>query len=241
MKINVQKFGWSKRYQNALRKHLEQGAGASLRTAVRMGREAVALGLETLDLARIHEQALAAVISPQDVSGTRERKTRRAGKFFDEAAIRIEKTHRAVRDADVLIQQLNQTLHQRTRESSASNHRLKQTILHRRTAESTLKKSETNHARLLADSQCLLKHLRRLAHEGLSAHEDHRQDLSRQLHDEIAQGLLGIHVRLLTLQKAVKSSVENFRKEIGSTQELVRESTRKVNRFAHEFGIKNKV
>jgi len=206
-----------------------------------MGREAVALGLETLDLARIHEQALAAVLSPQDASGTRERKIRRAGKFFDEAAIRIEKTHRAVREADVLIHQLNQTLQERTRESLVSSRRLKRTILHRRGAELALKKSGIHHARLLADSQCLLKHLRRLAHEGLSTHEDQRMNLSRQLHDEIAQGLLGIHVRLLTLQNAIKVSTERFKKEIGSTQELVRESTRKVNRFAHEFGIKNKV
>ena len=40
-------------------KTLKQGPQASLQPAQELGREAVILGLETLDLARIHEQALA--------------------------------------------------------------------------------------------------------------------------------------------------------------------------------------
>ena len=48
----------ARRYQAALRRYLQQGPAASLHPAVRLGRQAVALGLETLDLAVIHEQAL---------------------------------------------------------------------------------------------------------------------------------------------------------------------------------------
>ncbi|MBI3867228.1 MAG: hypothetical protein HY299_01750 [Verrucomicrobia bacterium] len=45
------------RYEAALRKHLRPGARQSLQPALRLGRQAVALGLETLELARVHERA----------------------------------------------------------------------------------------------------------------------------------------------------------------------------------------
>lgn len=45
-------------YQAALRRYLKPGSAADARPALRLGRRAVALGLETLDLALIHEQAL---------------------------------------------------------------------------------------------------------------------------------------------------------------------------------------
>ena len=57
MKQNL--TGLSQQYVTALRKQLKQGPQASLQPALGLGREAVALGLETLELARIHEQALA--------------------------------------------------------------------------------------------------------------------------------------------------------------------------------------
>src|SRR6266850_5038346 len=49
----------SRAYAVALRKHLRQGPAANLRPARGWGREALSLGLETLDVARIHAGALA--------------------------------------------------------------------------------------------------------------------------------------------------------------------------------------
>jgi hypothetical protein len=49
----------SRRYVTALRKHLRQGPQASLQPALAMGRQAAALDLETSDMARIHEGAVA--------------------------------------------------------------------------------------------------------------------------------------------------------------------------------------
>jgi len=48
----------SQRYVMALRKHLEQGPRASFLAALGLGRRAVPLGLEMLDMARIHERAV---------------------------------------------------------------------------------------------------------------------------------------------------------------------------------------
>jgi hypothetical protein len=62
----------SRRYQAALQEHLEQGPRASPQFAEGLGRRAPAMGLETLGLARIHEQALIALASPSYPAGTRD-------------------------------------------------------------------------------------------------------------------------------------------------------------------------
>jgi len=103
-----------------------------------------------------------------------------------------------------------------------------------------MKKSGQHHAELLAESYRLVNHLQHLTHACLSAQEDDRKSVSCLLHDDVAQDLLGIHVRLLTLKKAMKASSDSLKKEIGSAQRLVRESTKKVHLFAHECGIEGK-
>ena len=83
--------GLSQRYIAALRQHLKQGPHADLQPAQGLGRRAMALGLETLDLAQFHEQALITLVLPGYSSGTRAEMIRRAGKFFAEAITPIEK------------------------------------------------------------------------------------------------------------------------------------------------------
>ena len=58
----------SRRYQAALKKHLGQGPRAGPPSADRFGRQALAIGLETLDLAKIHEQALAELMVTEQLS-----------------------------------------------------------------------------------------------------------------------------------------------------------------------------
>src|SRR5436190_82044 len=96
----------SQRYATALRKHLKQGPRASLQTARGLGRHAVSLGLETLDVARIHEGALATL----EASSSRDGIIKRAEIFFTEAITPIEKTHRAALKASAHLNQVNKTL-----------------------------------------------------------------------------------------------------------------------------------
>ena len=79
--------GLAQQYVAALREHLKQDSRAipPCRTAQGLGRRAMALGLETLDLARFHEQALITLVLPGYSPGTRGRMIRRAGTFFAEA------------------------------------------------------------------------------------------------------------------------------------------------------------
>jgi signal transduction histidine kinase len=113
---------------------------------------------------------------------------------------------------------------------------LKKGIAERKTVEQALKKSAGHHARLLKESRRLQIHLRHLTHQILSAQELERKRISRELHDEVAQTLLGINVRLLTLKKEAVVNTEAIKNEIASTQRLVEKSVKSMNRFAREFG-----
>jgi signal transduction histidine kinase len=78
--------------------------------------------------------------------------------------------------------------------------------------------------------------LRHLTHQLLLAQEAKRTKLSRELHDEIAQTLLGINVRLLTLKKEATATTKGFKKEIASTQRLVGKSAKTISRFTRGYG-----
>jgi signal transduction histidine kinase len=223
----------SRRYVTALRKHLQQGPRANLQPAHDLGCQAAALDLETLDVARIHEGALATL----EASSSRDGFIKRAEFFFAEAITPIEETHRAALKANVRLRQLSKILGRRTVDLAASHRSLKQGIVQRKTAEQALKKSGEHSRKLLKESRDLQKHLQRLTHQILSAQEDKRKKVSRDLHDEIAQTLLGINVRLLTLKKEATVNARGLKKEIASTQRLVKQSVQTINRFAHEFGI----
>jgi len=221
----------SGRYLAALRKHLKRRPRASLEHARGLGRQALAIGLETLDVARIHERALAAL----EASASKDGIIERADIFFTETVAPIEETHRAALKASAHLSQLGKALARRTVDLAASNRSLKQSIAERKAVEEALKKSGEHYKKLLEESLALQKHLQHLTHRILSAQEDKRKKISHDLRDEIAQTLLGINVRLLTLKETAGRGAKSLNKEIASTQRLVDISARTVERLAREF------
>lgn len=215
-----------------MREHLTQGPRAGLQAARGLGRQAVNLGLETLDIARIHKGALAAL----EASASRDGIIKRAEIFFAETVTPIEKTHRAALKANVELNRVTSTLDRRLALLAASNRSLKQSIVRRKSAEEALRKSGEHSKKLLEESRRLQKHLQHLTHQILTAQEDKRRKISHNLQDEIAQTLLGINVRLLTLKKEAAHNATGFKKDIASTQRLVDKSVEGIKRFAREFG-----
>jgi len=227
--------GLSRRYAAALRQHLNHGPRASLQPAQGLGRRAMALGLETLDLARFHEQALISLVLPGYSPGTRDRMVRRAGTFFAEAITPIEKTHRTAQEANAHLQQMIQTLNRRSVDLVASNRRLQQEITRRKSVEESLRKSEQHHSQLLEQSRYMQEQLRLLSRQLLLAQEEERKMISRELHDQIAQTLTGINVRLASLKTEAMVNTKGLQKKITSTQRLVEKSVDIVHRFAREL------
>jgi signal transduction histidine kinase len=223
--------GLSQRYVTALRQHLKQGPRASLQPAIRLGRQAVACGLETLELARIHERALTSLESPDRKDGF----IKRAELFFAEALTPIVETHRAARQSRTQLLRLNQTLNLRTVELATTNRQLQRGIVRRKRVEAALKKSGVLYTKLLRDSLQLQAGLRQLTHQVLMTQEDERKKISRELRDEIAQTLLGINVRLVSLKQEARGNTKGLTNEIASTRRLVLKSAKSVRRVARKF------
>ncbi len=227
--------GLAKQYLAGLRKYLKQGPRAALQPAQRLGRRALVMRLETLDLARIHEQALIALILPSDSLDIRKTLTRRAGVFFAGAITPIEQTHRTALEARVRLAQVNQQLRRHNEELVAAARRLNNEVAQRKAVEQAFKRSERHYGELLEQSRQMQEQLRLLSRQLLSAQEEERKKISRELHDVIAQTLTGINVRLANLRTGSAHSTRNLEQNIADTQLLVRQSVDIVHQFAREL------
>jgi signal transduction histidine kinase len=226
---------FSRRYQAALRRHLKQGRQAGLGSARGLGSQALAAGLQTLDLAKLHEQTLVAELLPGRPAHKRAALIKQAGVFFAAAITPIEKKHRSAREATAQLKKFIETLSRRTVELAASNLELQQEIAQRKAAEAALKKSEHHYSRLLEQSDHLQEQLRQLSRQILSAQEDERKRISRELHDVIAQTLTGINIRLAALKKEAALNTSGLDRKIARTQRLVEKSVNIVHQFAREL------
>lgn len=222
-------------YLTALRKHLKESPASSMETARKLGHRAVALGLETLDLAKIHEDALVALVLPLHTTHVSDGMIRRASAFFAEAITPIEQTHRGALEAGIRSKAMIEALTQRTVELTAANEKLKHEIVQRKAVEDSLRTSELTSSQLLKKSRHMQEELRHLSRRLLSAQEEERKKISRELHDVIAQTLTGINVRLAALKSQTIASASDLHKKIAVTQRLVQKSVDIVHRFARDL------
>jgi PAS domain S-box-containing protein len=111
---------------------------------------------------------------------------------------------------------------------AASNRKLEQEIVHRREVEASLKQSEQELSRMLGQ-------LRELSRKILFTQEEERKRISRELHDVIAQTLVGINVSLATLALGGSGDPQTLQKNIRRTQRQVEESVDIVHHFAAEL------
>ena len=225
----------SRRYRSALRAHLAQGRKASLAPARGLGSQALVAGMETLDLAKLHERILITEVLPGRPAAKRATLIKQAGIFFAVAITPIEETHRSAQEATVQLKKFIETLSQRTVELAASNLELSLEIAQRKVAEAALAKSEHHYSELLKQSDRLQEQLRRLSRQILTAQEEERKRISRELHDVIAQTLTGINIRLATLKKEASINTKGLDRNIARTQRLVEKSVEIVHQFAREL------
>jgi signal transduction histidine kinase len=219
--------GLLKRYVMALRKHLQPGPRTSLQSALKLGRQAVAVGLGTLELARIHGKALTAL----KLSKSRKELTKRAEIFFIQVISPIAERYRAAENKNEL-NRLKETLSRRTTELAASKRQLQRDGVRHKIMKVAAEKEGRRRDKCLEESLELQKRLRQLTHQMLAAQEDERKKISRGLQDEIAQTLLGINVRLLSLKQKNLNRTAGLKNEIATAERLVARSAKFMRKFA---------
>jgi hypothetical protein len=145
-------------YVRALRKRLKGGPRPGFQPAWRPGRQAVALGLELLGLARIHERAVVVL----ELARGRASVTRRAEVFRAQAITPLVEACRAARQSKAALTRLNATLGRRTLAPFNSNDRLPQGGARRKGDSANPAKEIASTRKLVTDS---IHSINRFAHE----------------------------------------------------------------------------
>jgi len=191
-------------YSDALRLHGETGLPKDCLAARQLGARAVRLGLETLDLAKIHEAVLEKYMTSGETIADKSAVMNRASLFFNEVLVPLEDEHRRIREAAA--------------EPEGGG-----------TAE---KKSSDE---VLATYPFWQEELRLLSRRLLSVQEEERKQISRELHDLIAETLTGINLQLALFESKAISDAEDFHEKIAQTQRLIEKSVETVHRFARDL------
>ena len=213
--------GFFKKYKLDLHDFLLNSSEASLKSAEILGQEAVVLGLKMVDVAVFHEHAMIAEILAMKTDIARKCISERAKLYISAVLLPIEANYRAAFEA------LDSTLH--------ANKALVKEVELRKLAEKKLLENDKKTSELLKNSVLQQKRLRKMARLLLSAQEDERKRVSRDLHDVIAQVLTGINVQLSVLKLEALSNFKGISRNIARAEKLVAKSVDIVHRFAFDL------
>jgi PAS domain S-box-containing protein len=143
-----------------------------------------------------------------------------------------KRSEEALRAAQVQLvryaSELERQVGQRTAELVTANRELTASLASTRLSE------EQNRV-LLLESVALQKKFRALTHQIITAQEEERKKISRELHDVVVQTLVGINVELAALGGAPGLTNPPLLKKLGRTQRMVAKSVQAVHQFAREL------
>jgi PAS domain S-box-containing protein len=137
--------------------------------------------------------------------------------------------------ADVSERKRAEAAQRRAEALAATNQELGREIVRRQAGEEALRQREHHQAGLLVESRQMQDQLRLLSHRILEAQEAERKRISRELHDEITQVLVGISVHLAALAQEAAINPSRLRQRIARTQRQVEKLVNIVHDFAREL------
>lgn len=136
---------------------------------------------------------------------------------------------------DVTVQRQAEAMHRRMDVLAAANESANREIVRRRMVETCLKASEQSQRELLTEARALHTQLRHLTRQIITAQEEERKKISRELHDDVMQTLIGINIELSSLARAIGQQQPALKARLAQTQSVVRDSVNAVHRFAREL------
>ncbi len=223
----------ARNYQAALRLYVEAAPTAHPKSAHQLGALAANAGINVLELSEMHAVTLTALLRTYR-STPPPHTILQANAFFSEAIRPIEQAQAEARAANAKMALLIKELTQRTVELATTNDRLSCEVGRRKAVEKSLRTSEQTLSALLTRARTMQGQLRQLSRRLLSAHEEERKKISRELHDVIAQTLTGINYRLAALHGSAPKDAA-FRRKIIGTQRLVAKAVDSVSSFARDL------
>jgi two-component system sensor histidine kinase DegS len=123
----------------------------------------------------------------------------------------------------------------RSIDSSKEDDRLNREIKLRKAGEITIRKNRTRFQSFSLESKLMHEKLRLLTRQLISAQEEERREISRELHDGIVQKLAGINIELSTLSAGNSVETPNVKAKIGRVRRMVSDSIKALHLFARDL------
>lgn len=181
----------------------------------------------------LHESLVLTCVKKCTTRAARLLMHKRAAAFFTQAIEWIDASKRG--NKHTTLTKAIEVLSMRSASSALSQQNLEQTLAEKQKDFLHLQKSQAHHEQLLKKSENQQSQLRRLSRQLLSAQEDERLKISRELHDVIGQTLASINIKLATLKLQSSANAKNLIRNINSTQRLVQKSVLIIHQFACEL------
>lgn len=220
-------------YHSALRDYLAQPNETTLQQAYELGRAAMSAGLGVFDVIKLHHQALNDGVIARDPSAV-VGSAPMLEAFLLETLSPFEAAHRGFRRAWERLEQMNTALAGHNEALALSNAQLEEEISMRQRTETQLRESKAHYFELFQKAHAMEESLRELSAQILTAQEEERKRISRELHDEIGQALTAVNVTISMLKKHATSDAP-LRKKVAEAEELLASSMETVHAFAREL------
>jgi signal transduction histidine kinase len=215
------------RYRGALRAFLEHRDDVHLQFAYHLGCTALQGGMGVFDMARLHEEILPDALPKETGLKDAAQQTRAAETFLLDALSPFEAARRGLPDAYIRLGQLNETL-------GRQNKVLAAIVARQHPMEEALRVGKERYFKLFQQARSMKKEIRLHSAQMILAQEDERKRVSRELHDEIGQGLAAVNVGLGILKKQAGHD-RPFQDRVAATQALLEQSMESVHRFARDL------
>jgi signal transduction histidine kinase len=215
------------RYRGALRAYLEHNDDEHLRPAYQLGCEALRGGMGVFDMACLHEESMPDMGARDAGFGDAAQHARFAETFLLDALSPFEAARRGLPEAYARLGQLNETLERQNKAMGAIAAR-------QHPMEEALRVGKERYVKLLQQARSMKREIRLHAAKVILAQEEERKRVSRELHDEIGQGLVAVSVGLAILKKHAGRD-QAFQRRVNATQALLETSMESVHRFARDL------
>lgn len=219
-----------RRYEAALRSCLQDGG--HLDTASEINQLARSSKIPIRDFAEFHEQILLDGVLTTGNRGLRLKQRRHASRFFSEVCSFTDGDEVGVPSA---LKQTIAILSERGTQLADNSRDLRQKLAKSLGREKDRKANHLRFTHALKESERLKDQLRLLSRRVLTIQEEERKNISRELHDVIAQSLVGVNFRLASLKRESSLNTRALQRNVTLTQSLVKKSTEIVHRFAREL------